>query len=259
MNTMRNHHNLSVLVALIATVTLTSTHEASACGNAVLTVVDLAVSKLSAAEYHLHYDRAQTATRFVLMYSPRIRSKKLGKNILINRALRLMAVSVARLNGDFIAHRGNKDWPNKTEADRAGNLSWAIDTLQKLSKAKPDDPSLQTDLGEVLAKRPKHRAQAAKMLRSLEKRDLLTSAHGYRALAKLRRSAGHGLPSWLRAPLETLHAPAIALEELRSVSMAKRVYKRPLDRATIDRMRGPRNRGLPPPLLKPQQDPFKNM
>ncbi len=242
MNAMRNFRSLSILLALVAAATLTSTHEARACGNAVYSAVDIAVSQLSAAEYHLHHDRAQTTTRFVLIYSPRIRSRKIGKNILINRALRLMAVAVARLNGDFKAHRKNKDWPNKTEADRAGNLSWAIDTLQKLSKAKPDEPSLQTDLGEALAKRPEHRAQATKLLRSLEERDLLTSAQGYAALARLRRSSGHGLPSWLRMPLETYHAPSLALEEVRSIAMTKRVYKRPIDQAAVNRMRGPRPR-----------------
>jgi hypothetical protein len=50
--------------------------------------------------------------------------------------------------------------------------------------------SVQTDLGEALSKLPETRAEALTIPDGLARKDLLTSAQGYPALAELRFAAG---------------------------------------------------------------------
>ena len=53
-----------------------------------------------------------------------------------------------------------------------------------------NNPSYQTDLGEALSKVPAHQEEALKMLGELSEKDLLTSAEGYAALARLQAEKG---------------------------------------------------------------------
>jgi hypothetical protein len=50
----------------------------------------------------------------------------------------------------------------------------------------PGDPQILTDLGVALAKSKTSRRRARGLLESLAERDLMTSAHGWAALATLR-------------------------------------------------------------------------
>ena len=103
------------------------------------------------------------------------------------RALRLMAISVARTDGavtvagPFYAASG---------AARAANLAWSIETLRKLNVARPNDPALQAELGEALARTPSGQDEAFQILGGLAASDLMGSAHGYAALARLRSAKG---------------------------------------------------------------------
>ena len=98
-----------------------------------------------------------------------------------------MALASVRTNGGPMI---GGDWRATTAQDRAANLEWAIKTLRDQSTRRPQDPALQTDLGEALAKIPKYHPEAVKILGALAARDLVASAQGYAALARLRDAAG---------------------------------------------------------------------
>jgi hypothetical protein len=57
--------------------------------------------------------------------------------------------------------------------------------------AQLNHPDRLADLGEALASVADHREEATRMLEYLAERDLMTSAHGWAALARLRRASGN--------------------------------------------------------------------
>lgn len=75
-------------------------------------------------------------------------------------------------------------------AARAANLAWSIETLRKLNVARPNDPALQAELGEALARTPSGQDEAFQIPGGLAASDLMGSAHGYAALARLRSAKG---------------------------------------------------------------------
>src|SRR5262249_20888918 len=105
-----------------------------------------------------------------------------------DRALRILALAAVRTDGALTvgAMRGT------TDAEKTQNLEWAVATLRGLNAKRPNNPALQTDLGEALAKSEQNKAEAQKLLGGLADKDLMASAEGYAALARLRQSAGDG-------------------------------------------------------------------
>ena len=71
-----------------------------------------------------------------------------------------------------------------------GNLRWAVSALSAVADAKKDDPSVETELSEAMARLPEYREQARIRLEALAKRDLIASPEGYATLARLRAHAG---------------------------------------------------------------------
>jgi hypothetical protein len=72
---------------------------------------------------------------------------------------------------------------------RARALAAALTALRERTREQPNDPRRQSELGEALAAIPAHHAEALRLLDGLAREDLLTSAHAYAALAKLRLAA----------------------------------------------------------------------
>jgi hypothetical protein len=83
-------------------------------------------------------------------------------------------------------------WPSKKSetqnapAARMRLLEAAVNKLRQRVADVPADPTRLTDLGEALAALPKHHKEAKLILERLAARDLVTSAHGYAALSRLR-------------------------------------------------------------------------
>jgi hypothetical protein len=84
---------------------------------------------------------------------------------------------------------------------RARALATALTTLRERAREQPNDPRRQSELGEALAAIPALHAEAIRVLDGLAREDLLTSAHAYAALAKLRLAAHD--EAGARAAIET--------------------------------------------------------
>lgn len=159
--------------------------EATACGTAVYREIDSNAALVAKAESALGSGNNRQAAIKAVKAFPALRIIKPGTLPLADRALRILALATTRSDGAL-----GIGMKNKTAADRAANLEWSIATLRGLSAKRGNNPSLQTDLGEALARVPAHHAEAKKILGELADKDLLTSAQGYAALAKLRAEAG---------------------------------------------------------------------
>lgn len=160
--------------------------QATACGTAVYREIDDNAALVAKAEAALSQGKyAQAATKAVKAF-PALKIVKPGTLPLADRALRILALASTRADGNITAGT----MKSATAADRAANLEWSIDTLRGLSAKKMNNPTYQTDLGEALSRVPAHRDEAVKILGELADKDLLTSAEGYAALARLRAEKG---------------------------------------------------------------------
>lgn len=160
--------------------------EAVACGESIAFEVDPNVLLLSQAEGNLNNGKPRAAALDVLKVFPKIKTAGAG-NALAPRAQRILAMAIVRTDGLLSA---GKDFQANTADERRANLEWAVATLRRLSAAKKNNPSVETDLGEALSKLPETQPEALAVLDKLARKDLVTSARGYRALADLRKAAG---------------------------------------------------------------------
>jgi hypothetical protein len=173
--------------------------EASACGMAVHLAPGLESPKqrktpavmpkpvlVASAEEALSEGKVAKAATTAVNVFPALKTIKAGTLPLADRALRILAVAAVRANGGLTVGglAGN------TPAERTATLEWAIGTLRDLNAQRINNPSYQTDLGEALSKVPAHQEEALKMLGELSEKDLLTSAEGYAALARLQAEKG---------------------------------------------------------------------
>jgi hypothetical protein len=94
---------------------------------------------------------------------------------LTNRAHRIIALAQVRID-------------DRQGEYRAVLLAQAVSVLERFVKASPNDVAKQSDLGEALAKTKP--GDARKILEELARRDLVTTAYAYAALARLRAAGG---------------------------------------------------------------------
>jgi tetratricopeptide (TPR) repeat protein len=160
---------------------------ARACGNAVNEVVDTGAINIAAAEKALSEGRFAAAVVGVSKAFPAIKTVAVGKKPLSDRGLRILALAAIRTDG---ALNVAKVMQGTTAEEKAENVQFAIDTLRKLNARRANNPSFQTDLGEALAKVPRFKAEAFKLLNDLAQKDLVASPEGYATLAKLRENLG---------------------------------------------------------------------
>lgn len=138
------------------------------------------------AEQALSEGKPAKAAALVATAFPALRHVAPGSLMEADRALRVLALASVRSDGRLDAaglHAGSAD-------ERTANLFWAADVLSGLNAHRANNPSYQTDLGEALAKLPDRRDDAVKLLGALADKDLVTSAEGYAALARLRSEPG---------------------------------------------------------------------
>ncbi|MFZ5892977.1 MAG: hypothetical protein ACOY0T_18090 [Myxococcota bacterium] len=104
-----------------------------------------------------------------------------------SRLARVSALIAVRTGGQWPLQRPKR--ANNAEA-RKKALRWAVRTLRQRATEVANDSVRQSDLGEALATLPNHAKEARALLERLATADLLTSAHAYQALARLRERAG---------------------------------------------------------------------
>ena len=160
--------------------------EAVACGESISFEVDAKVMLLSQAESSLGAGKARAAAISVLNAFPKLRTATAG-DAMLARAQRIAALAVVRTEGLLSV---GEVFQASTAEQRRGNLEWAASTLRRLNEEKKNTPALQTELGEALSKLPETRGEALALLDKLAKKDLVTSAYGWAALAKLRKESG---------------------------------------------------------------------
>jgi hypothetical protein len=159
---------------------------ANACGTAVYREIDSSAQLVAQAEQALSDGGFQKAASKAVQAFPALKIVKPGTLPLADRALLILALASVRADGGIAAN----GFRGKSAADRTANLEWSVATLRSLNAARENNPSYQTDLGEALAKLPAYHTEAQKVLGELATKDLLTSAEGYAALARLRAEGG---------------------------------------------------------------------
>ncbi len=147
------------------------------------------------AEKALERGHSIEAAGLVIRVIPHIRSLTPKSSPIVERAMRVLAVTLTRHDGALALEREVPDyalgsWLGKTEKERSANLQWAVSALRTMADTKKDDPALETELSEAMARLPEYREQARTRLENLATRDLIASPEGYAALAKLRAESG---------------------------------------------------------------------
>ncbi len=177
---------LAVVVAGVCLAT-SSWGEATACENGVRIEADPRIGQVASASAALDGDDPNEAVRRVLRAFPRLRTATLDADGVRSRAMRVMAMATARLDGAVSA---GTDWQAKTAEQREASYVWAIRVLRGLAMRRATDPATLTDLGEALSRRASTRDESRKILELLAPRDLITNAYGWAALARVRLAAG---------------------------------------------------------------------
>lgn len=166
---------------------------AAACENAMEYDGSRQIRQIIAAEQALALGKHRQAVDIALRTFPDLRSgdrlkergPAFGLSRVAARAQRVVAVAIVRSDGLLaVATSGGG-----TVVERRANLDWAIAVLDKMIRVE-STPALRTDLGEALSKLPETRGEALTTLEALDKKDLITTAQGYAALAELRLAAG---------------------------------------------------------------------
>ncbi len=187
---------VSLVPAALAAASFAS--DASACGMSVrldpTPQRPTPVQEIAKAEKALEGGQHLVAARTVLGTFPRVRGVEAGQNPLETRALRVFALAIVRSDG-AVSERSTlgpsgKPSPSMQEWTPAANLGWAVQALREIDQKRPNDPTVQADLGEALSKTPQGQAEALTILQGLAQRDLMGSPHAYAALAKLRTKQG---------------------------------------------------------------------
>lgn len=177
------------------------TSDANACGGGwwpeEAQEIDYRPFGIAMAEKQLEAGQYDAAAGTVLRVIPHLKNyQSASKDELINRGMRVMAVAMARNGGkvDFKSHvlgYVHDMWTEGEDETAQGNVEWAVTMLGEIAKKKSDDPMIQSELGEAMAKSDTHRAEGRALLEKLAEKDLLTSPEAYKALAELRAQDGN--------------------------------------------------------------------
>ncbi len=166
--------------------------DASACGMSVrmdpTPQRPTPVQEIARAEKALESGQNLVAAKAILGTFPRIRMAQPGVNPLESRALRVFSLVVVRSSGAMTEKTAG--FASQQEWTANANLEWAVQSLREIDEKRPNDPTVQADLGEALSKLPHGQDEALKLLQGLAQKDLMGSPHAYAALAKMRGEKG---------------------------------------------------------------------
>jgi len=204
-------------VALLGCVLLPS-YDADACINETLRMVDPAVAKMVEAERLVDAGNTKDATLWVKSANPTFANSKLGATPLSDRGLSVLVRAAARSGGaDFLGHAGGEP----TAEEKSAALAWATDMARQMAERQPEDPRVKSLFAEALVPTRSEHPRVLQMLEPLEKADVLPSAYGYAALAKVRRETASDKAAFLRGPLVALASGKRALAVARCERMVK--------------------------------------
>jgi len=184
---------VAAALALVPSVLAVSyAHDASACGMSIrmepTPQKPTPVQEIARAEKALDNGQNVVAAKAVLATFPRVRTATAGANPLETRALRVFALAVVRSNG--AVNEKTAGFASPAEWTPTANLEWAVQSIREIDAKRPNDPTVQADLGEALSKLPHGQKEALEILQKLADKDLMGSPHAYAALAKLRTNKG---------------------------------------------------------------------
>jgi hypothetical protein len=163
-------------------------HDARACGDVFIPEIDHRIQGLANAEKSLRDGKIVDSAQAVVRMFPEIRTINPGKDGMLGRAQRTLAIALVRTDG---AIELDPTWRAKTPEQRAQNVAWAVSSLERLRTQRKNDPAVDTDLGEALAKVGGRQEEARGILQSLSDRDLMATPQGYAALGRLQNQAGN--------------------------------------------------------------------
>ncbi|MBX3228203.1 MAG: hypothetical protein KIT84_26740 [Labilithrix sp.] len=203
-----------VAVALaIIPATLATTSDASACGMSVrlepVKAKPTPVQEIARAEKSLEGGNNKEAAQVVLASFSNVRNATAGANPLETRALRVFALAIVR-SGGAVNERNAGSW-SQNEWTPSANLEWAVQSLREIDAKRPNDPTVQADLGEALSKLPRTQDEALKLLGGLAQKDLMGSPFAYAALAKIKGAKGDtaGAEAAIKRCEEMTKAPGV--------------------------------------------------
>lgn len=180
------------LAAVPAVLAVTYSADANACGMSVrmepVPQKPTPVQLVARAEKALENGNNVVAAKTVFKTFPRIRVATAGNDPLETRALRVLALAVVRTEGRV--SEKSAGIASNTEWTPNANLEWAVQAMREIDSKRPNDPTVQADLGEALSKLPRTRQEALSILQRLAQKDLMGSPYAYAALAKLRSDQG---------------------------------------------------------------------
>jgi hypothetical protein len=185
---------VAVAIAIVpAALAVTSySSDASACGMSIrmdpTPQKPTPVQEIARAEKALESGQNLVAAKAVLANFPRVRTATAGSNALETRALRVFALAIVRSGGSV--NEKSSGFASQADWTPNANLEWAVQSMREIDQKRPNDPTVQADLGEALSKLTTGQAEALKILQGLAQKDLMGSPHAYAALAKLRTEKG---------------------------------------------------------------------
>jgi Flp pilus assembly protein TadD len=148
------------------------------------------VQEIARAEKSLESGQNLAAAQAILGTFPRIRTTTAGANPLETRALRVFSLAIVRSEGSVDEKKAHVASANGVDWTPKANLEWAVQALREIDEKRPNDPTVQADLGEALSKTAAGQAESLEILQGLARKDLMGSPHAYAALAKLRTHSG---------------------------------------------------------------------
>jgi hypothetical protein len=214
----RPRHLVLAAFALGAAVATLEPEPAEACIHGMRQQVDPVPQGVAEAERFLEQGRPRAAVAKLKSVDPSLVLRKPGASPVSDQALRVLARAAARTGGELtLGFEGDTDG----EGAAGKRLDWAEATMRELAKKHPTDAAITSDLAEVIAQSPTKREEAKTALAELEAADLVSTAHAYAALARLRTTAQPGQPAFLSAARSALDQGRVAIDLARCERMTK--------------------------------------
>ncbi len=212
---MRARSYLLLASLTLGAVLAAPSRESRACGNEVEYRTDFRVQLVANADRNTAEGKHRQALLSLKLALPEKGDMPTGEHV-VNRAFAVSALAIARSDGRYDL-RGVEAGG---ETGTAEAMRHAVAIGKHFYDALKDDNAAKTNYGEILSHLSDRRTEAKRILGELEANDLVTSAYGYAALARMREEAGRGAPPWLAPALAALeHAPA-AMAKTRCERMA---------------------------------------